>query len=77
VVGAKYRNDDGSFTPYDAEKVRKSTERIGYAISARRQRYPEEAAFVYRPHEDAGERYDWNDAAREAIKDYNGTDLRI
>jgi hypothetical protein len=61
---------------FDAEFVRRRAEMIGYAIDARRQRYPEEASFVYRPHSEAGETFHWDASARVAIRDYNRYDLR-
>ena len=48
---------------------------IGWAIDARRQRFPDETPFAYAPH--AGESVPWDDAARAAIKDYNLLDLGI
>ena len=50
---------------------------IGYGIDARRQRFPDETPFVYRPHADAGLAYRWDDEARAAIRDYNLLDLSI
>ena len=66
---------------------------IGHAIDARRQRFPEETPFVYRPHAEAGEAhpwdaagragmkegltYRWDEEAKAGIKDYNLLDLSI
>jgi hypothetical protein len=77
VVDVGFRRDDGSVRIYDAESVRKRSEVIGYAIDARRRRYPDERSFIYRPHEEAGESYAWTEAARAAIKGYSLMDLRI
>jgi hypothetical protein len=62
---------------YDAEFVRKRSEMIGYGISARRQRFPDEARFVYRPHSRNGEEFQWSDAARSEIDAYYLRDLNI
>jgi hypothetical protein len=62
---------------FDAEHVRKRSEMIGYAIDARRQHFPDEIPFRYRPHEEAGETYRWDDAARIAVRDYSRRDMRI
>ena len=51
----------------DLEKVRTIRERsrmLGYAIDARRQRFPDERPYVYRPFVDEGLSYTWDDAAR-------------
>jgi ectoine hydroxylase-related dioxygenase (phytanoyl-CoA dioxygenase family) len=77
VVGAQTRSVSGVPVKYDAEKVRKRAEMIGYAIDARRQHFQYEKPFVYRPHTDTGEGYRWNDLAREKIKNYQENDVFI
>lgn len=62
---------------YDAERIRRRARMIGYAIDARRQRFPDETPFVYRPHAEAGEVWRWDDDARAEVKDYNLLDLSI
>jgi ectoine hydroxylase-related dioxygenase (phytanoyl-CoA dioxygenase family) len=63
--------------PYDEERIRRRSEIIGYAIDARKQRFPGETAFAYRPHIDGNLRYSWNVAAREKIRGYDMLDLII
>lgn len=62
---------------FDEARIRERARVIGYGIDARRQRYPHESPFVYRPHADAGLSYRWDDAARATMKDYNRLDLSI
>lgn len=62
---------------FDEARIRERARVIGYGIDARRQRYPDETPFVYRPHADTGLTYRWNDAARATMKDYNRLDLSI
>ena len=62
---------------YDAGRIEERARLIGYAIDARRRRFPDETPFVYRPHADAGLSYRWDDTARADIKDYNLLDLSI
>lgn len=50
---------------------------IGYAIAARHQRFPHETPYIYQPHLQSGERYQWDDAARAAVQGYNRNDLVI
>jgi hypothetical protein len=76
VLGATGRGFHGMQT-YDDERIRKRAEVIGYAIEARRQRFPDETPFAYRPHVESGERYRWDEAAREAIDAYYLRDLII
>ena len=62
---------------YDADRIRKRSRILGYAIDARRQRFPDEEPFRYRPHLTEDASFEWNDAAREEIRDYNLLDLGI
>ena len=68
---------DNKPVPYDAERIRKRSEMIGYAIAARQQRFPEETPYNYRPHLQGGERYRWDEAARAAVQGYTRNDLVI
>jgi len=60
---------------YDAARIHRRARMIGYAMQARRQRYPQETPFDYSPLR--GETYQWDDAARADIRDYNLEDLSI
>lgn len=62
---------------YDEARIRERARLIGYAIDARRKRFPHETPYAYRPHVAAGDRYVWNDQARAGLKDYNLLDLSI
>lgn len=62
---------------YDAARIRDRARLIGYAIDARRQRFPEETPFRYAPHAKAGLRYQWDAAAKAGLRDYNLQDLSI
>jgi hypothetical protein len=62
---------------YDAARISERAKVIGWAIDARRRRFPEETPFVYAPHAAGGETFAWDEAARAAIKDYNLLDLGI
>ena len=50
---------------------------MGYAIDARRQRFPDESPFEYRPLLDAGENCRFDERARAALVDYNLLDLQL
>ena len=67
----------GSAGVYDEARIAQRARAIGYAIVARRQRFPDETPFVYRPHAQSGETFRWDDRARAAMKDYNLLDLSI
>jgi hypothetical protein len=62
---------------YDEARIQRRARMLGYAIDARRQRFPDETPFPYKPHQDAGLTYTWDDAAKADIKDYNLEDLSI
>lgn len=62
---------------YDNDHIRERSRVIGYAIDARRKRFPDESPFVYRPHAIAGESYRWDAAAKATMHDYNLLDMSI
>jgi hypothetical protein len=77
VVGVETGGMDGTLQRYDEERVRKRCEVLGYAIEARRQRYPGETPFRYAPHAAADEAFHWDDAARAKIDGYSLLDMLI
>ena len=62
---------------YDEARIRERSRLIGYAIDARRQRFPGETPFVYRPFAASGERHVWDARAKAGLRDYNLLDLSI
>lgn len=62
---------------FDADLIAKRSEVIGFGIDARRQRFPAETPFVYKPFRDQGLVYQWNEEARASLHDYNALDLSI
>jgi len=77
VLGVKAGGIHNKPAIYDAERIRERARLIGYAIDARRQRFPAEVPFAYKPHVEEGLSYRWDDKARADIKDYNLLDLSI
>ena len=62
---------------YDDARIRDRSRVIGYAIDARRQRFPEEDPFPYQPFVESGKWPAWDSAAKASMKDYNLLDLSI
>jgi hypothetical protein len=77
VLGVRGGGVHNAPAVYDAERIRKRSRLIGYAIDARRKRFADETPYVYKPHVDSGEQFDWNDETRAGLKDYNLFDLSI
>jgi hypothetical protein len=77
VLGVQGGGVHNAAAVYDAERIRERARLIGYGINARRQRFPDEKPFVYRPHAEAGLTYRWDETAKAEIKDYNLLDLSI
>jgi hypothetical protein len=50
---------------------------IMYAIDARRQRFPDETAYVYAPLAERADDYRWTAEAKAGVRDYNLQDLGI
>ena len=74
VMGGGVHSDAQVF---DEAVVERRSRLIGYAIDARRQRFPNETPYVYRPFEASGKSYEWSEAARADLVDYNIDDLSI
>jgi hypothetical protein len=62
---------------YDDATIAQRTRALGFAIEARRQQYPDETPYEYRPFTERGETFEWNEAARGELRDYNLLDLSI
>ena len=62
---------------YDEALIEERSRVIGYAIDARRQRYPQEEPFQYWPFTQTGKQYTWDTGAQRSLKDYNLHDLSI
>jgi hypothetical protein len=77
VLGVEGGGVHNARSVYDEKRIAERAKLIGYGIDARRQRFPDEVPFVYRPHADAGVSYAWNAVSKAAIKDYNLLDLSI
>lgn len=77
VLGVEAGGLHNARAVYDADRIRRRARMLGYAIDARRQRFPDETPFVYQPHVAEGLAYHWDAAARADVNDYNLEDLRI
>lgn len=62
---------------YDDALIEQRARVIGYGIDARKQRFPDEIPYEYQPLAGNGKSYQWNDAAKTDIQDYNLQDLSI
>ena len=62
---------------YDDTYIAERSRVIGWAIDARAKRFGDETPYVYAPNVGREHEFVWDDAAREAIKDYNLKDLGI
>ena len=77
VLGVTSGGVHNARTVYDADRITERSRVIGYAIAARRQRFPAETPYVYAPHTASGETFEWDAAAKAELKDYNLLDLGI
>ena len=74
VMGGGIHSDAQVF---DEEIVARRSRVIGYAIDARKQRFPDETPYHYQPLSAAANDYRWDEFARADLKDYNLDDLSI
>tara|TARA_B100000676_G_C17859845_1_gene722750 strand:- start:80 stop:838 length:759 start_codon:yes stop_codon:yes gene_type:complete len=77
VLGVQGGGIHNELVVYDAERIFERSKIIAYAIDARRQRFPQEPSYRYRPFDGIQDDYPWDERARAAIKDYNLLDLGI
>ena len=78
VLGQKGKLSMGADQVYDEQRIFERSAVIQVAIDARRQRFPEEAPFRYRPFEGLEERFRYNaETFERVIRDYNTKDLAI
>ena len=75
--GIPSRDGKKEVMEFDDEIIERRSRSIGYAIEARKQKYPNEEAYKYYPFEQSGKSFVWNDNSREDLKDYNLEDLSI
>ena len=62
---------------FNSDIIERRSRVLGYAIEARRQRFPEEEPYKYQPFNDANKIFQWNENSRKDLKDYNLDDLSI
>ncbi len=62
---------------YDESHIRERSRLIGYAIEARKQRFPNETPFAYRPFVERGETFEWRDEMLAELHDYHRLDINI
>ena len=74
VMGGGIHSDAQVF---DEEIVARRSRAIGYAIDARKQRFPDETPYHYQPFLAAANDFRWDESARADLKDYNLDDLSI
>ena len=77
VFGVKGAGMTSEEEVYDEAIIDARSRVIGYAIDARRQKYPAESSYQYLPFAESGKSYVWDDNARQSLKDYNLHDLSI
>lgn len=77
VLGVKGAGIHSPVAVFDKDIIKQRSKVIGYAIDARRNKYPDEQAYEYKPFQQSGENYVWNASAKEGLKDYNLLDLSI
>jgi hypothetical protein len=75
VLGVEAGGIHNARAVYDEARIKERSRVIGYAIDARRKRFPHEKPFLYKPQ--IGETYVWDEKAKASLKDYNLLDLSI
>lgn len=77
VLGVTAGGVHNAEATYDEARIKERARLIGYAIDARRQRFPQERAYAYAPIAGHECEYQWDESKQDSIKDYNLLDLSI
>lgn len=77
VLGVTSGGVHNEVTTYDDAYIRARSRLIMYAIDARRQRFPDEAPYVYAPLAGEADRYRFGPDTLASLRDYNLQDLGI
>ena len=77
VLGVESGGVHNPVAVYDDDYIRERSRLIMYAISARRQRFPDESPYVYKPFAGQESSYRWSPDLQPTLKDYNLQDLGI
>lgn len=78
VLGVTTRRLTGVVETYDEARITERARILQLAIDARRQRFPRERAYVYRPLAGREDESRWNETTRETmLKNYNQRDMFI
>lgn len=78
VLGVTTRRLTGAVETYDEARITERARILQLAIDARRQRFPQERAHIYRPLAGREDESRWNETTRETmLKNYNQRDMFI
>ena len=77
VIGTQGGGIHSEAQVFDDEIIERRSRSIGYAIEARKQKYPNEESYKYHPFVESGKTFIWYDDARKDLRDYNLEDLSI
>jgi len=77
VLGVTTTGANDTVVVYDDPFIRERSRVIMYAINARRERFPEERPYRYKPLSDQEDSYHWSPDTKASLKDYNLRDLFI
>ncbi len=78
VLGVTATNLDGIESTYDARRIHQRSRMVAVGIDARRQRFPHETPYRYRPLAGEEEANRWNEETRRSlVKNYNLLDMYI
>ena len=62
---------------YDEARILERSRMIGYAIDARRQHFPHETSYDYKPLSGLNDQVVWSEAVKASLSNYNLLDLSI
>ena len=77
VLGVKGGGIHSASQIFNSDVIGRRSRVLGYAIEARKERFPDEKSYIYKPFIESNKVFQWTENSLKDLKDYNLDDLSI
>ena len=77
VLGVKGGGIHSASQVFNSDVIERRSRVLGYAIEARKERFPDEKSYIYKPFIESNKVFQWTENSLKDLKDYNLDDLSI
>jgi hypothetical protein len=77
VLGVKGGGIHSASQIFNSDVIERRSRVLGYAIEARKERFPDEKSYIYKPFIESNKVFQWTENSLKDLKDYNLDDLSI